>query len=79
MSKIHIRPADYVSREAKFQERDLALARRFADEHADRFDDKFLSSLESQFLSSKFLTERQYDALQNIMTKWRMEEWDEEQ
>lgn len=69
------RPSEYLAKEAKFQERDLKIARAFADEHTDSFDDHFLSSLEIQFGQVGYLTERQYSSLQNIVEKWDMEEW----
>lgn len=79
MAKIQIRPADYVSREAKFQSTDLALAREYADAHPDTFDDQFITSLEKHFDHHKFLTDRQHYALTNIIEKFRMEQWRDEQ
>lgn len=66
---------DYVSKEAKFQDRDLMIARAYADEHTDSFDDGFLTSLEAQFASKGYLSDKQYSALQNIIERWKMEEW----
>lgn len=69
------RPPEYVSKEAKFQDRDLMIARSFADEHTDSFDDGFLTSLERQFSERGYLSDKQYTALQNIIERWKMEEW----
>ena len=52
-----------VSLEGKHQERDLIIAREFADNHA-WFDDTFISSLEQFFEKNGYLTDKQYTALQ---------------
>lgn len=58
-----------ISLTAKFQGEDLARMREFADENPN-FDDTFLSSLENFFLDRKYLTDKQYSALLNVMDKW---------
>jgi hypothetical protein len=66
---------EWLSREAKFQERDLRLAAAFAKEHADTFDSTFINSLQKNFDQKGFLSEKQYVALSNTIDKWFMDEW----
>lgn len=70
------RPVD-ISAEAKFQERDLAIAMDFCD-NTPHFDSTFIESLNEQFKTRGYLTENQYSALRNVMEKWHMEDWYEE-
>lgn len=72
-------PMPELGKEAKFQKRDLKIARSFADDHTDKFDDHFLLSLEKQFERNKYLTEGQQQALRNMIDGWRMEEYCAEQ
>lgn len=64
-----------IAAQAKFQKRDLALAVAFADAHDDEFDGEFVHSLQSKFNKFRYLTDRQYEALQNTIEKWDMESW----
>lgn len=57
-----------VSKEAKFQERDLITMRQWCEENT-WFDDGFLSSLESFFCKHKYLTAKQHAALINMMER----------
>lgn len=64
-----------LSQEAKFQERDIELACAFADDNDETFDSEFVYSLRDRFKTHKFLTDKQYQALQNTIERWHMEEW----
>lgn len=66
-----------VSAEAKWQERDLVMAEAFADDHPD-WDGSFIESLRNYFRGRQHLTDKQYTALRNVLEKWRIEEWYEE-
>lgn len=63
-----------LSQEAKFQERDIELACTFADDN-DSFDGDFVYSLKENFKDLGYLTDKQYQALQNTIERWHMEEW----
>lgn len=63
---------EYLSKEAKFQELDLKIAREWADNN-EHFDDTFIASLEKQFIERGFLTDKQHVALVNLIDKWGME------
>ena len=39
----------------------------------ENFSTAFVESVNEQFLKNEFLTERQMDAIDNIITKWRIE------
>ncbi len=58
---------------AEFQAIDLDTARRFADNNDSDFDDDFLSSLERAFRKYGILTDKQWEALTNIIEKWNMD------
>lgn len=66
---------EWVSKEAKFQERDLRLAEAFHEAHEDNFDPNFINSLRATFETKGYLTDNQYKALSNTVDKWRMEDW----
>jgi hypothetical protein len=65
-----------VSLEAKWQSRDLSLALEWAGDHPE-FDDEFLISIKKQFDQRGYLTDKQYQALKNIMDKFNMEDTDD--
>lgn len=57
-----------VSKEAKFQERDLVAMRRWCEDNT-WYNDSFLQSLEVWYCDHKYLTDRQYTALLNMMER----------
>ncbi len=63
-----------LSKEAKFQERDLKLAAAYCEGNED-FDSSFIDSLVEFFESKHYLTNKQYEVLSNIIEKCNMESW----
>lgn len=55
----------------------LALAIEFADAHS-HFDATFIESLQESHIKFGRLTEKQRKALENIIHKWNMVEWGDE-
>ncbi len=62
-----------LSKEARFQERDLKLAMAYV-KHND-FESDFVPSLGDFFEKHHYLTDKQYAALSNLIEKWNMEKW----
>lgn len=57
----------------------LELILTWADESGIDFDTTFVVDLQNKFHKYGNLTERQEKALDNIIERWRIEEWAEEQ
>lgn len=63
-----------ISREARFQARDLEVACAWCDEHP-QFDRQFIDSLQIQYDRKNYLTDDQYQSLKRVMEAWKMEPW----
>lgn len=55
----------------------LTLAKEFADAHSN-FDATFIESLEESFNQHDRLSIKQRSALENIISKWEMVSWGED-
>lgn len=56
---------------------ELMIVDAYAEDHPE-WDATFVNSLQEFFLARGFLTDKQHTALQNVVEKWRIVSWYEE-
>lgn len=69
---------DYLAREAKIHAKNLAMVMEWAVEGApDWFDDTWVNKIYIDYTNNGYLTESQAKGLQNIIDKFKVEDWAE--